>query len=112
MGATAQLGSVLRSPVNHFRHTGRLFILMANWQEQIELNKVLTRMNEQHDLSRLEEDCPIEVKDAIANEIKKSRHLCIFMGRVKKCKSIAAVNRVLDAIFDRADSCFVWCGLP
>ena len=68
-------------------------------------------MGEKHDLSILEDPCPDEVKDAIAAELAKSASLAHFSGRIRKAKSIAAVNRVLAAVFDEADRMHVWCGI-
>lgn len=80
------------------------------WREKINLNSVLAKMDSEHDLSRLEEDCPAEVKEAIAVEVAKSSTLGYFAGRIRRAKSIAAVNRVLARLFDEADKFKVWCG--
>ena len=83
---------------------------MANWREKIELNEVLSKMSDEYDLSLLEEDCPTPVKEAIAKEIEKSTWLKRFSSRIRKAKSIAAVNRILEQVFDEADRMKVWCG--
>ncbi len=84
---------------------------MAEWQHRINLAGVLSAMGEKHDLSRVEEDCPEEVKEALAVEIRKAPPISHFAGRIKRAKSIAAVNRALAALYDDADRWKVWCGL-
>jgi len=83
---------------------------MANWRYKINLNGVLSKMNGKHDLTLVEEPCPQEVKDAIIAEIEKAPPLQLFVGRIKRATSIAAVNRALSAIFEEADYSLVWCG--
>ena len=34
-----------------------------------------------------------------------------FVDKINKCKCIAAVNRVLDEIYNEVDISKVWCGL-
>ena len=82
-----------------------------NWRYKIELNQRLREMGEQFDLSYLEEDCPQEVKQAISAECRKAPSLRRFAEIVLGCKSIAAVNRVLAAIYDEADRSAIWCGM-
>lgn len=84
---------------------------MANWRERINLHGVLHQMNGKHDLSRLEEECPKEVKDALAAEVEKSTALRYLAPQIRRAKSIAAVNRKLEAVFDEADVNLVWCGI-
>jgi len=83
---------------------------MANWKYKIELNAVTADMSEKHDLTRHEEDCPEEVKEAIATELEKVQPLEPFASRVRNTKSIAALNRLLSQIYDAADENSVWCG--
>lgn len=83
---------------------------MANWKYKIDLNKVISEMSDKHDLSYVEEDCPQEVKDAIAGEIRKAEPISYLAGRILNCKSIAAVNRALGRVFEEADRRLVWCG--
>ena len=80
------------------------------WQHQIELGKVLETARSQHDLTRLEEDCPAEVKSMIVAEISKAPPLVRFATEINDCKSIAALNRTLDRVYDAADRDAVWCG--
>lgn len=82
-----------------------------NWRYKIELRKVLSDMADQHDLERVEEPCPEEVKTAIATEIEKALPLHRFAKQIRQAKSIAAVNRILNKIYDEADQSAVWCGL-
>lgn len=82
-----------------------------NWRHKIELNKVIADMTEKYDLSCFEEDCPSEVKTALASEVEKAFPLARFAYRLRNAKSIAAVNRLLAKIFNEADSQGVWCGL-
>jgi hypothetical protein len=65
----------------------------------------------QHDLSRIEEDCPAELKEAIATEIAKALPLVKFVEVVRRRKSIADLTRLMEAIYDEADATSVWCGL-
>jgi hypothetical protein len=80
---------------------------MARWQYKINLGSVL----EKYDLSRVEEDCPMEVKEAIAAEIAKAPPLVKFVEVVRRSKSIAALKRLLEGIYDEADETGVWCGI-
>lgn len=84
---------------------------MANWREKIDIHGVLHKMNTKHDLSRLEEECPQEVKDALAAEVEKSSALRYLAPQIRRARSIAAVNRKLEAVFDEADVNLVWCGI-
>ncbi|RJQ30326.1 hypothetical protein C4565_00650 [Candidatus Parcubacteria bacterium] len=83
---------------------------MANWKHNIELNKVINQASEEHDLTRFEEDCPEEVKEAIAREIEKAWPLSHHAKEIRAVKSIAALNRRLVLVFDDADYHKVWCG--
>jgi hypothetical protein len=84
---------------------------MVQWLFKIELNHVIYKCNEDYDLSHFEEPCPNEVKEAIATEVEKAYPLQRFAKRVRNCKTIAALNRILDDIFDIADRELVWCGM-
>jgi len=83
---------------------------MAVWRYKIRLNEALEANNEEFDLSRHEEDCPVAAKERIAEQLELSPPLVRFATRVRECKSIAEVNRVLVHVFDEADSSRVWCG--
>ena len=83
---------------------------MAIWKYKIELGRVMDEMSDKFDFSRLEEDCPQEVKEAIAVEISKAPPLARFAKKVKSVKSNAEMNRVLDSIYDVADDELVWTG--
>jgi hypothetical protein len=83
---------------------------MANWQHKIELNQILKQASENHDLSREEEDCPAEVKTAIAAEVEKAAPLAHFGKLIRNAKSIAKVNRLLQQVYNEADYSKVWCG--
>jgi hypothetical protein len=82
-----------------------------NWQYTIDLAGVLDKACEEFDLSLVENDCPKAVKENIANELKKAFPLARFAPRIMKAKSIAAVNRILNTVYDEADRSKVWCGL-
>ena len=82
------------------------------WSEKIDLNRLLTKLDEEYDLERVEENCPQAVKEAIVAEIRKSTWLASYAEDVLACKSIAAVNRCLQKIYDVADIRRVWCGMP
>lgn len=84
---------------------------MTRWIEKIELNAVLSQVQDEFDLSIVEEDCPAEVKERLATEIEKSFHLRHLAHRIREAKAIAAVNRALNDIYDEADAMKVWCGL-
>ena len=84
---------------------------MANWQHSIELNGVVSEMNDRYDLSRVEEDCPDAVKVALANEIRKARPIAGYANDIIACVSIAELNRMLDRVYDSADKNLVWCGM-
>jgi hypothetical protein len=84
---------------------------MAEWRHKINLAGVMFDCAAQHDLTHVEEDCPEEVKEAIATEIIKAWPLKRFAPVVREAKSIAEVNRVLKSIYDEADRSSVWCGL-
>ena len=83
---------------------------MANWRHKIQLNEVLAELDERFDFSRLEEDCPQEVKQTIADEVQKAFPLARFAKQILAAKSIAALDRVLEKVFDAADRELVWCG--
>ncbi len=80
------------------------------WAYSIELNKLLSDFDSKYDFSIVEEECPKEVLDATCEEISKSIFLSKFKCEVKKCKSIAAFNRVLEKIYNEADRRRIWCG--
>ncbi len=84
---------------------------MAAWRYKIELNKVLTEMSEKHDLECHEEPCPKEVKEALAKELEKAWPLKRFCQKILDAKSIAQVNRILENVWNAADTERVWCGL-
>jgi len=84
---------------------------MANWQHRIELNQVINQVSEDHDLTRLEEPCPEEVREAIAAECEKAAPLRHFGKKIRGAKSIAEVNRILTNVYSVADRELVWCGL-
>lgn len=84
---------------------------MANWQEKLELNTILSDLSDKYDLERLEEPVPEEVKTAIATELKKSRWLVQYASKIENSKSIAETNRVLEKVYDAADRHLVWLGL-
>jgi hypothetical protein len=65
----------------------------------------------QFDLSRAEADCPTELKEAIAAELAKAPPLVKFVELVRRRKSIADLNRLLESIYDEADETGVWCSL-
>ncbi len=81
---------------------------MADWRYRIALNKVIEEMNEKHDLSRQEDPCPQEVLDALSKEVSKAPPLVHFVGRIKRAKTIAALNRILEIVYDEADRFLVW----
>lgn len=84
---------------------------IANWQHRINIIGVLADANTRHDLSCVEEDCPDDVKEALAKEVEKAWPVAQFASKLREAKSIAAVNRVLDNMFDEADRSLVWCGM-
>jgi hypothetical protein len=84
---------------------------MSNWRYKIELNGVIERVSEDFDLTRVEEPCPEEVRDALAAECEKAQPLYRFGQQFRDAKSIAEVNRILDSVFTVADEKLVWCGL-
>lgn len=84
---------------------------MANWKEKIELAEVLRKVSDENDLSEVERVCPKVVKDALCKEITKSSRLKHFVPRIRSARSIAAVNRVIEQVYNTADVEKVWCGL-
>lgn len=84
---------------------------MANWLHKIELLKAIGAANDAHDLSRAEEPCPVEVIESFAAEVVKAPPLARFAEKFRACKSIAAVNRTLEQVFNAADASRVWCGM-
>lgn len=84
---------------------------MTNWRYRIKLNEVLERVSDEHDLSRHEEPCPEEVRNALAEECEKAAPLHHFGQQFRDAKSIAEVNRILHSVYDVADKRLVWCGL-
>lgn len=82
------------------------------WKETINIHGVLDNANAKHDLSRVEEPCPGNVKEELAREVEKSTALKTFAPRIRNAKSIAAVNRVLNKVFNAADANLVWVGMP
>ena len=85
---------------------------MANWLHKIELNAVIAEVSEEYDLECVEEKCPQEAKESLALEVEKAPPIAHFGALIRKCKSIAAVNRMLERIFNAADAQKVWCGMP
>lgn len=83
---------------------------MSKWVYKIELNKVISQMCEEYDLSRMEEICPEEVKKAIAEEIIKVWPLKRYGEMILKSRTIAELNRYLELVYDEADRKRVWCG--
>lgn len=83
---------------------------MANWNYKIELNKVMTKVSNDFDLSNYEEECPKEVKEAIAIEVEKAIPLKHFAPKLRKAVSIAEVNRIIERVYNEADRSLVWCG--
>lgn len=83
---------------------------MANWRYKIELGEVLRQISENYDLNRAEEDCPVEVKIAVATEVEKAAPLAHFGKRIRRAKTIAKVNRILQEVYNEADYSKVWCG--
>ena len=81
------------------------------WRYEIDLAGVLLKCAEQYDLERVEEDCPEEVKEMIATELEKAWPLKRFATAIRKCKSIAALNRTLENVYIEADFSRVWCGI-
>lgn len=84
---------------------------MARWLYTIDLSGVLNKVGESYDLTRFEEDCPDDVKEAIAAEVEKAPPLARFAELFRNAKSIAEVNRVLNDVYDVADRQRVWCGI-
>ena len=82
------------------------------WDYRINLNGVISKMNDKYDLECFEKPCPDEVKTAIAAEIAQAPPLAGWKDDVLQCKTIAELNRLLERILDRADDYRVWCGLP
>lgn len=81
------------------------------WLYKIELNNVIKTVCADFDLSKEEEDCPVEVKRLLTDELNKAPPLQIFSSSISQAKSIAEVNRILDQVYDEADRYKVWCGL-
>jgi len=67
-------------------------------------------MSEKYDLSEHEKECPKEVKDVLITEIERAEPLKFFVGSIRRSKSIAELNRVINRIFDTADKELVWTG--
>jgi len=84
---------------------------MVNWRHRIELNETLERVSDEFDLTRHEEPCPEEVREALAVECEKAPPLQRFGRQIREAKSIAEVNRILDTVYSVADEQLVWCGL-
>ncbi|MFY4731208.1 hypothetical protein [Nitrospira sp. BLG_2] len=82
-----------------------------NWRHKIELNQVINQMTDKYDLSRFEKRCPTEVKETLATEVAKAPPLARFADLIRKAKTIAAVNRILENVFNEADYHKVWCGI-
>lgn len=83
---------------------------MSVWKYKIELNQVLRDMSNTFDLTCVEEPCPKSVKRAIAKELEKVPGLVPLSKKAMRVKSIAAMNRLLEEIFDAADRQLVWLG--
>jgi hypothetical protein len=60
-----------------------------NWRHEINIHKVLREADEKYDLDFVEEDCPEEVKEALALEVAKAAPLVRFASSFRKAKSIA-----------------------
>lgn len=82
-----------------------------NWQYKIELIPLIRKLDEQHDLTRHEEKCPQECLDALADEISKAVPLRAWPSKIRSCRTIAELNRVLDGVYNAADRSRVWCGI-
>ena len=83
---------------------------MANWRYKVELNKVVSEMNDKYDLSHLEDAPPKEVVETIAKEVEKVVPLMTHTSKIRRAKSIASLNRALEMVYDAADKELVWCG--
>lgn len=83
---------------------------MANWKYKIMLNEAIDENNEEFDLSRHEEDCPVAAKERLAAQCERAPPLVHFAASLRAAKSIAEVNRILRRVFDAADEALVWCG--
>ena len=83
---------------------------MAAWRYRIQLNEVIAWATSEFDLSEVEKECPDQVKNKIAEELRKAFPLQRFASKILQAKSIAEVNRILEKVFDTADSELVWCG--
>lgn len=83
---------------------------MAAWRYKIELNPLIQTLSEQYDLTNHEEPCPDEVREQLALEVEKAWPLNMYGKKLRKAKSIAELNRILNNVFDRADLEMVWCG--
>jgi len=84
---------------------------MPVWIEKIELNKAIADSCEQFDLERVEEPMPDEAKALLMKEIRRSTRLSRFASEIEAAGSIAAVNRILERVYDEADRCRIWCGM-
>ncbi len=82
-----------------------------NWRYKIDLAGALKKAGDKYDLEFVEENCPKEVKELLASEVKKAFPIAYFAPQIMKAKSIAAVNRILEKVYDEADRSAVWCGL-
>ena len=81
-----------------------------NWQFKIELNSLISILDDEFDLSRYEEDAPVEVKEKLALEVSKVWPTARFANKFREAKTIAEVNRILESVFDTCDKHRVWCG--
>lgn len=85
---------------------------MAKWKYSIKLHSAIAKADEMFDLSEVEKDCPEEAKEMLAVELEKALPLFRFASEIRKAKSIAKVNRILDKVLNTADAKSVWCGFP
>ena len=82
-----------------------------NWKYKCELNQVITKANDEYDLSKLEDPCPQEVLELFALEVEKAPPLKEFGNVLRGAKTLAETNHILENVFDTADAKAVWCGM-
>ena len=79
---------------------------MSQWVEKIDIRGILKEYEPQDD----DEEAPDDVKERLAAEVRKSRHLAYMADRFTDCYSIADIDDVLEEVYQVADARRVWTG--
>lgn len=84
---------------------------MPAWRYTIDLRSAIEWCDTKYDLTRHEEPCPEECLERLVAEVEKAPTLrSAWPAKIRSCRTIAELNRVLDDLYDSADRSRVWTG--